>query len=113
MNSVLLVTVLGDPLEDRSYRADRDNNPQLNNDRTAYYHEEARLSTYGGWPIDQVNPGDMAAAGFYYTKYEDVVTCPFCKLSMNRWSAEDDPAADHRKYSPDCRMIGNVPISRG
>jgi len=60
----------------------------------------------------------LAAAGFYYTKWSDVVRCAFCGVELGYWEEGDDPFKDHQRCSPSCGFIkglfvGNIPIGSG
>jgi hypothetical protein len=39
-----------------------------------------RLKSYENWPSSFMDPKQMAEVGFYYTRYENLVRCPFCKM---------------------------------
>jgi len=46
----------------------------------------------------------LAAAGFYYTKWSDVVRCAFCNVELGQWQG-DDPFKDHQRWSPSFGLI--------
>jgi hypothetical protein len=52
-----------------------------------------------------MNKEEMAAAGFYYTGYGDLVRCPFCKVVMGYWKSDDDPFYKHKQLSPNCDFV--------
>jgi hypothetical protein len=70
----------------------------------------ARLKTYESWPLSFMDKNEMAAAGFYFTGFGDMVRCPFCKVLMGYWKSGDNPFFDHKRRSPDCDFAnGNIP----
>ena len=57
----------------------------------------------------------LAASGFYYTNYKDVVCCAFCHVRLGQWKQEDSPFEEHKRWSPACAFInglfvGNKPV---
>lgn len=57
----------------------------------------------------------LAAAGFWYTKSEDIVRCAFCNVEVGRWEEGDDPMEEHKKWSKNCSFlkhmdVGNIPV---
>ncbi|CAH0553039.1 unnamed protein product [Brassicogethes aeneus] len=64
---------------------------------------EGRLETFKTWPNKEVDPRKLAEAGFYYTKHEDIVRCPFCFVEGYRWQAEDNPMDDHLRWTREQR----------
>lgn len=84
-------------------------------DHRDYRMEEVRLQSYENWPVPFMDPGKMAAAGFYYTGESDKVRCFECKVEICQWLEGDNPMADHQRWQEQCRFIrkipcGNVPI---
>lgn len=71
--------------------------------------ESDRLKTFVGWPCAYVTPSSLAKAGFYYTKRNDLVRCAFCGIEIHSWKQGDDAMADHRKWSPNCVFVRDVP----
>lgn len=81
-----------------------------------FNREVERLKTFEGWSVPFLSANQMAAAGFYYTKRDDVVRCAFCGVQVGSWEEGDNPMHDHQRWSPACRFIrklpvGNVPIN--
>ena len=77
--------------------------------------EANRRKTYAEWPIPFMDKNHLAAAGFYYTNWSDIVCCAFCGLEVGHWKKGDSAFADHQRYSPSCKFIkglfvGNIPI---
>jgi hypothetical protein len=64
---------------------------------------EDRLLTYIDWRYD-VNPSELAQAGFYYTKKADIVRCIVCFCEFDSWHKGDDPLADHYRYAKHCDL---------
>jgi len=73
------------------------------------YYEKNRLNSFVGWPVRCIEPSLLARAGFFFTHKEDVVRCPFCNLEIYQWHQDDVPLVDHRKYSPLCPFVRNLP----
>ncbi|XP_075226324.1 death-associated inhibitor of apoptosis 1-like isoform X2 [Lycorma delicatula] len=89
---------------------------ELINTTVNFNREVERLKTFEGWRVPFLSAGQMAAAGFYYTKRDDVVRCAFCGVEVGSWEEGDNPMHDHQRWSPACRFlrklpVGNVPIS--
>ncbi|XP_020297483.1 death-associated inhibitor of apoptosis 1-like [Pseudomyrmex gracilis] len=81
-----------------------------------YRFESVRLASFKDWPCSWITPEKLAAAGFYYTGKEDKVKCFECKLEISKWETNDNPLADHQRWSRRCRFVenlsyGNVAIS--
>lgn len=74
-----------------------------------YRFETVRLQSFEGWPLDFINPKDLAAAGFYYLHIEDKVRCFECKIEIHKWEKGDVPMTDHKRHSPRCRFVRNIP----
>ncbi|NXJ67790.1 BIR7B protein, partial [Rostratula benghalensis] len=68
--------------------------------------EEMRLSTFQNWPqYADVNPEQLARAGFFYTGQDDVVRCFYCDGHVRNWSFRDDPWTEHAKWYPGCEFL--------
>ncbi|XP_012551316.1 inhibitor of apoptosis protein isoform X2 [Bombyx mori] len=67
--------------------------------------EEERLKTFDQWPVTFLTPEQLARNGFYYLGRGDEVCCAFCKVEIMRWVEGDDPAADHRRWAPQCPFV--------
>lgn len=68
----------------------------------------------GNWSYD-VDPVEMAEAGFYYLMVQDRVQCVFCEIVLDNWHAEDDPLIEHARHNPRCNFISgydvkNIPV---
>jgi E3 ubiquitin-protein ligase XIAP len=77
--------------------------------------EANRLKTYDTWAVPFMDVNRLAAAGFYFTNWCDVVCCAFCGVEVGCWEAGDDPLKDHHRWSPFCTFVkgllaGNIPI---
>uniref|UniRef100_A0A671MVW2 RING-type E3 ubiquitin transferase n=1 Tax=Sinocyclocheilus anshuiensis TaxID=1608454 RepID=A0A671MVW2_9TELE len=78
--------------------------------------EEARLNTFSDWPADApVQPEDLAAAGMYYLRTDDMVRSFCCGHQLAGWEPGDDAWGEHAKIYPNCFFIlghgvGNVPL---
>ncbi|NXL27181.1 BIR7B protein, partial [Glaucidium brasilianum] len=68
--------------------------------------EEMRLSTFQSWPqYTDMNPEQLARAGFFYTGQGDVVRCFYCDGGVRNWSFGDDPWREHAKWYPGCEFL--------
>lgn len=76
----------------------RDNAPDMR-------QMEERLKTFTNWPLTFIKPETLANNGFYYLGRGDEVRCAFCKVEIMRWEEGDDPAADHKRWAPQCPFL--------
>lgn len=81
-----------------------------------FNREIERLKSFEGWRVPFLSAGQMASAGFYYTKKDDIVRCAFCGVEVGSWVEGDNPRVDHQRWSPACRFlrklpVGNVPLT--
>ncbi|KFP80074.1 Baculoviral IAP repeat-containing protein 7-B [Acanthisitta chloris] len=68
--------------------------------------EEMRLSTFQNWPQHtNMQPEQLARAGFFYTGEDDVVRCFHCDGGVRNWSYGDDPWSEHAKWYPGCEFL--------
>lgn len=82
-----------------------------------YHYEWERLNTFQTWNYSFPSVRAMAATGFYYTNDGDKVRCFYCRGELIHWMPGDNPAREHRRWSPNCPMVlgtpcGNVSIGR-
>ena len=66
--------------------------------------------------MEFVDKNELAAAGFYFTDFKDVVCCTFCYVRLVQWKQEDMPYEEHKRWSPACPFInklnvGNEPVT--
>lgn len=102
--SVQISTDITDnPSSDLKRRPDGDEQTKLDSLDMRKYHD--RLKTYANWPISFLKPETLANNGFYYLNRGDEVRCAFCKVEIMRWEPGDDPAADHKKWAPQCPFL--------
>ena len=66
--------------------------------------EKNRLKSFINFPHRLVKFQDLAAAGFFYTGFQDRVRCAFCAGILGMWQRGDDPATEHRKHFPWCNF---------
>eukprot|EP01064_Diplonema_japonicum_P039075 TRINITY_DN9702_c2_g1_i1.p1 TRINITY_DN9702_c2_g1~~TRINITY_DN9702_c2_g1_i1.p1 ORF type:complete len:2501 (+),score=692.47 TRINITY_DN9702_c2_g1_i1:69-7571(+) len=73
---------------------------------------QERYSTFASWPSHlqsaQVNPKELAFAGFYHNpsqKDPDKCTCFTCGYSLVQWSPGDIPWSEHSKHVPNCAFV--------
>ncbi|XP_054278974.1 death-associated inhibitor of apoptosis 1-like [Macrosteles quadrilineatus] len=74
-----------------------------------FYYEIERLNSFVNWPVTFLSPNLMANGGFYYFQREDFVRCAFCGVEIGSWVEGDDPASDHKQWSPSCKLLQNIP----
>ena len=77
--------------------------------------EEISCKTFHNWPVQFLDKNYLAAAGFYYTNFKDVVCCAFCKVELKEWKPEDNAFEEHKRWSPSSAFInglfvGNIPV---
>ncbi|XP_020298959.1 baculoviral IAP repeat-containing protein 3-like, partial [Pseudomyrmex gracilis] len=73
-----------------------------------YRFESVRLASFKDWSCPWIKPEQLAEVGFYYTSEEDKVKCFDCKLEICKWETNDNPMADHRRWSRQCRFVENL-----
>ncbi|XP_054260293.1 death-associated inhibitor of apoptosis 1-like [Macrosteles quadrilineatus] len=78
-------------------------------DTLRFRYETERLNSFVNWPVSFLNPSSMATSGFYYFQREDVVRCAFCGVEIGSWVEGDDPTLDHKRWSPSCKFVQNMP----
>ncbi|GAV05583.1 hypothetical protein RvY_15687 [Ramazzottius varieornatus] len=66
--------------------------------------EKNRLKSFLNFPHHLVKFQDLAAAGFFYTGFQDRVRCAYCAGILGTWQRGDDPAIEHRKHFPWCNF---------
>ncbi|XP_075221371.1 death-associated inhibitor of apoptosis 1-like [Lycorma delicatula] len=49
----------------------------------------------------------LIEAGFYFTGVMDSVACFECGVEIFEWLDNDNPFKEHKKASPDCKMVKN------
>ena len=71
-----------------------------------------RYATFASWPAHlqggQVNPRELALAGFYHNasqKDPDRCTCFTCGYSLVNWGANDVPWNEHSKHVTTCAFV--------
>lgn len=72
-----------------------------------------RLKTFGDWPCAFLEPADLASAGFYYTKKEDIVKCASCGVEVGRWVKGDDAFKEHKRWAPNCLLVKSFAMPSG
>ncbi|XP_073933438.1 baculoviral IAP repeat-containing protein 1 isoform X2 [Castor canadensis] len=74
-----------------------------------FANEQLRQDTFKDWPHqypDKILA--LAKAGLFYRGVKDIVQCFSCGVCLEDWKEDDDPLADHTKYSPDCLFLQNM-----
>lgn len=59
--------------------------------------EADRLLTFNKWIHDFIDVEILSRTGFFYTGFEDLVECYFCKIKLGCWEPDDDPVYEHLK----------------
>jgi E3 ubiquitin-protein ligase XIAP len=77
--------------------------------------EANRRKTYETWAVPFIDVKRLAAAGFYFTNWCDVICCAFCGVEVGCCEPGDDLLKDHQRWSPSCTFVkgllaGNFPI---
>lgn len=80
--------------------------------------ERHRRSTFESihWTAPFLDTAKMAQTGFYYLGRDDQVACAFCQVQIQKWDLDDDPLAEHQRWSPSCPLLSrystaNIPIN--
>ncbi|XP_036404910.1 E3 ubiquitin-protein ligase XIAP [Megalops cyprinoides] len=77
--------------------------------------EDARLRTFGTWPLSApVRPRELAQAGLYHLGEQDRVRCFCCGGRLGAWEPGDEAWKEHERHYPHCFFIlghdvGNQP----
>ena len=72
--------------------------------------EEIRRRTFNNWPVEFLDKNYLAAAGFYFTGFKDIVCCAFCEVQLKEWEPEDCPFKEHKRWSPACPFINKLNV---
>nr|XP_045624378.1 baculoviral IAP repeat-containing protein 3-like [Procambarus clarkii] len=72
--------------------------------------EKERLNTYIDWPLEWLEPSDLARDGFYYLRTNDHVACVFCRGIVGAWERGETPRGEHQWHFPHCPFIRNQPV---
>lgn len=67
--------------------------------------EEIMRETFTSWPKPFPVIEDMVGTGFYYTGSGDAVCCIECNVMLEAWLPEDTPKEEHKKASPNCKLL--------
>ena len=70
--------------------------------------------TYETWLVPFMVANELAAAGFYFTNWSDMVRCAFC-IEMGHWDGGYYALKEYQRWSPFCGFakglcVGNIPI---
>ena len=77
--------------------------------------EEIRRQTFHNLHVEVLDKNHLAAAGFYYTNFKNVVCSAFCKIELKEWKQEDNPFIEAERWSPASPFlkglfVGNIPV---
>ena len=64
--------------------------------------EADHRKTFEKWHVPFMDKTHLAAAGFYFTNWGDVVCCAFCGVEVGQWEEGDNAFQDHQRWSPSC-----------
>lgn len=78
-------------------------------DGADYRYEAARLKSFNNWPVKYIKAEKLATAGYFYTGELDIVKCFSCGTETYKWMEGDDPMVDHKRQSPMCKFVRNIP----
>lgn len=70
--------------------------------------EETMTETFRLWPKPYPSISKMVQAGLYYTGADDMVSCIHCGISLDTWTPEDSPLAEHKRANPMCNLVNIV-----
>jgi hypothetical protein len=62
--------------------------------------EVDRGKTFKYWRVPFMDVNQVAAAGFFFTNWGDVVRCAFWEVEVGQWVEGDDAFKDHQIWSP-------------
>ncbi|KAF3491234.1 uncharacterized protein GIQ15_00751 [Arthroderma uncinatum] len=93
--------------------AQQTSDPAQIEDPTGPEIADARRATFFSWPHDGkrgwvCKTEKMVEAGWYFCPNEesdDLVSCPYCKLSLDGWEPKDKPFDEHYRRSSDCSFF--------
>ena len=66
--------------------------------------DAVRRQTFQKWPVLIIVKNHLAAAGFYYITFREVVCFAFCGIHLGYWEG-DDLFKDHQRWSPSFGFI--------
>lgn len=72
--------------------------------------EKERLETFINWPLQWLNPEDLARDGFFYQRKADHCVCAFCWGIVGEWEEGDSPHVEHQHHHPECPFIRGEPV---
>ena len=65
-----------------------------------------RTATFKDWPLHHfINPSHLVKAGFYYTRFSDIVQCYECGVRLRNFELDDIPMLEHSRWSPKCPLV--------
>lgn len=70
-------------------------------DYGSYNSFENRLITFTNWN-GNLQPTELALAGFFYKNYHDLTECYYCGIEIHKWQKHDIAINEHLKYSSGC-----------
>ena len=74
------------------------------------FYENVRFQTFFNWPLGYaLKPRELAANGFYYSKFEDHCICAFCRGIIGAWEPGDTPMGEHKRHFPHCDFVNGIP----
>ncbi|WAR08334.1 BIR7A-like protein [Mya arenaria] len=100
------------PLEDSSQRLQgktwyQENNTKQRRPRYSLYTSNAaRYDTFLPlWPRNRPTPQQLAGAGFFFTRTDDLVRCYYCGIGLKDFSDYDDPLVERIKNASQCPFL--------
>ena len=55
----------------------------MNSKEPNFKYEAVPLQTYNNWPVEFLDKNELAAAGFHFTNFKDVVLCILLRVTRS------------------------------
>lgn len=69
-----------------------------------YRYQTARLDSFKNWTASYIKPEKLAAVGFYFTGRNESIKCFECHLEISKWPSGLGVVANHKIFSPKCKI---------
>jgi hypothetical protein len=70
---------------------------------SAYTEIPKRRASFATWPTENLpSVDDLVQPGFFYTGTKTIVTCFYCKGSLQNWGPDDNQMIEHARWFPQC-----------
>lgn len=64
-----------------------------------------RFLTFKNWPLHDVDPLELARAGFAFIGEKDIVQCSYCEGRIGSWTRSDVPLRVHDRFYHYCPLV--------